>query len=318
VLIKDPVVKATGICGLHIIRREASMTREELKKKKQVLGYSNEQISRLSGVPLGTVQKFFGNRIKHPRFETIQAIEKVLFPPVSLTADGKTDNVTKAGVPQHQVVYDTPTGQVITLVREPEAVYDYRKDKLYPKIGEYTLDDYYALPDDVRAELIDGRFYIMESPTYIHQMVLGELHLQFQQCIRSHDMPCLCFLAPCDVQLDRDDKTMLQPDLIIVCNRELIRKRVCYGAPDLAVEVLSPSTRKKDMTIKHVKYCGAGVREYWMIDPDKERVIVYFFEDDTFVNIYGRDDRVPIQISGGTCEIDFKQIWDAVQVLREE
>ena len=320
------------------------MTREDMKKKKRELGYSNEQISRLSGVPLGTVQKFFGNKIQHPRYETLRAIEAVLYPEDGIASgrsfthqsddtavgvsghvdgiapagvSGHPDGVTPAGTTRHKVVYDCLTGQAISLVREPEGALDYRKDKLYPKAGEYTLEDYYALPDDVRAELIDGRFYIMEAPTYIHQMVLGELHLQFQQCIRTHNMPCLCFLSPCDVQLDKDEKTMLQPDLIIVCNRELIQKRVCYGAPDLVVEILSPSTRKKDMAVKFTKYCGAGVREYWIIDPDNEKVIVYSFEDDMLVSIYGRDDRVPVHISSGICDISFKEIWDAVQVLRQ-
>ena len=85
---------------------------------------------------------------------------------------------------------------------------------------------------------------------------------------------CLPMISPIDVQLDCDDKTMVEPDVVIVCDRDKIINRCIYGVPDFIIEVLSKSTKKKDSVIKLNKYLNAGVREYWMIDPMKKKVIV--------------------------------------------
>lgn len=90
------------------------------------------------------------------------------------------------------------------------------------------------------------------------------------------------FSAPVDVQLDCDEKTMVQPDVLVVCDREKIVPTHVYGAPDLIMEILSPATRKIDMNIKHSKYAAAGVREYWLIDPDKKKIVVYDLEMKNF------------------------------------
>ena len=103
---------------------------------------------------------------------------------------------------------------------------------------------------------------------------------------------------------------MVQPDVFVVFNRDIIKRKRIFGAPDLVIEVLSPSTRKKDTVKKLEKYCEAGVREYWTVNPDKERVIIHHFEDedDYIPKIYTFDDRVPVLIYEGDCLIDFKEI----------
>ena len=83
------------------------------------------------------------------------------------------------------------------------------------------------------------------------------------------------------------------------------------------IEILSPSTRKKDMVIKLNKYMNAGVREYWMVDPDKRNVIVYDFEHDNYLMIYGFDAKIPVNIWDGDCEIDFQEVYDYVRFLYE-
>lgn len=108
--------------------------------------------------------------------------------------------------------------------------------------------------------------------------------------------------------MDCDDKTMVQPDILVVCDENKINKEGIFGAPDLVVEVLSPSTRKKDMSVKLAKYMGAGVREYWIVDPDAKRVIVYDWEREEILNIYGFGDKVPVGIFDGKCEVEFLDI----------
>ena len=87
---------------------------------------------------------------------------------------------------------------------------------------------------------------------------------------------CKAFVAPVDVQLDCDDKTMVQPDILIVCDPDKLIKQCVFGAPDFVAEVLSKSTKNKDMNLKLMKYKRAGVREYWLIDTENEKVITYF------------------------------------------
>lgn len=203
--------------------------------------------------------------------------------------------------------------------KQPQALYvkeaqtEYQTGK---RDGEYTLEDYYALPDDRRAELIDGVIYDMVSPTSIHQALLWQIFKQLSKCIEKKNGQCMPFFAPLDVQLDCDDKTMLQPDILIVCDREKIRKGKIYGAPDFVLEILSDSTRKRDMVIKLAKYAAAGVREYWIVDPDKNKVIVHDFEKGN-VGIYGFGHVVKAEIFGGACEVDFKEIEKYISRLRE-
>ncbi|MCC8049438.1 MAG: Uma2 family endonuclease [Clostridiales bacterium] len=123
-----------------------------------------------------------------------------------------------------------------------EALAEYAASK---RQGEYTLEDYLALPDDQRVELIDGVFYDMASPNYIHQAFGDSLQAVFNDYIRKNHGSCRAF-TPVDVQLDCDDRTVVQPDVLIICDYSKLQKGHVYGAPDLVVEVLSPSTSKKD------------------------------------------------------------------------
>lgn len=173
---------------------------------------------------------------------------------------------------------------------------------------KHTLKDYYALPDEKRVELIDGEFYDMASPSVAHQEMILEIAIVIRQYIRKNKGKCKVLIAPCDVQLDCDQYTMVQPDIMIVCKPEKITKRCVVGAPDFVLEVLSPSTRKKDITIKLKKYQAAGVREYWMVDIEKGHVIVYFFEKGSYPTIYGIRDQIPVRIYEGKLVIDFEKI----------
>lgn len=120
------------------------------------------------------------------------------------------------------------------------------------------------------------------------------------------------FISPVDVQLDCDDRTIVQPDVLILCDKSKYTPARIIGAPDFVAEVLSKSTRKKDIFIKLNKYKNAGVREYWMIDPDKKTVMVWNFEKDDEVRMYGFRDNIPVGIYNGECVIHFAEIDDMV------
>ena len=118
------------------------------------------------------------------------------------------------------------------------------------------------------------------APNTFHQLIAGELYRQIANYIVEQDGACTPFISPVDVQLDNDEKTMLQPDIAIVCNPGQIVRRNIMGAPDFVLEVISPGSRRKDYIIKLHKYEDAGVREYWLVDPNQKVVLVYFFEDE--------------------------------------
>ena len=259
-----------------------TMTLEEMKERKRQLGYKNEQIAEWSSVPLSTVQKVFSGATQSPRYGTLRAIEEVL-----------TDAPANASL----------------MVREPVVKYGAPIEK---KQGEYTVADYYAWPEDERIELIDGVIYDMGAPSWKHQGIVGEIFFALRQYVKKNNGKCQVGLSPIDVQLDCDNRTMVQPDVMVICKSERINKRNVLGAPDLAVEVLSKSTRHKDMTIKLKKYTEAGVREYWIVDPWDERIIVYDLENDIHVALYTFDNEVPVRIFEGKCVVDFREMKDYV------
>lgn len=146
---------------------------------------------------------------------------------------------------------------------------------------DYTVADVDALSEDVRAEIIDGQIFLFASPKVVHQELTGGLAYELRTFIKSRGGKCKVFEAPLDIYLNRDDKTRVEPDIFVVCDRGKIHENACYGAPDLIIQVISKSTKKRDYGLKMLKYRTAGVREYWIIDPVRENVTVYYFEDES-------------------------------------
>ncbi len=120
-------------------------------------------------------------------------------------------------------------------------------------------------------------------------------------------------ISPVDVQLDCDEKTMLQPDVVVICDTNKVRKWGVYGAPDFVLEVISPSTKKRDCTKKVAKYADAGVREYWILDPYQKRLVIYLFESEDFPMICGLDEPVPVGIYDGDLKIRFEHIMSWIE-----
>ena len=164
-----------------------------------------------------------------------------------------------------------------------------------PKEKIYTTEDIYALPDGERAELIDGQIYDKYSPSRMHQMILGELFTIIQNYIKSKGGSCEPYIAPFAVFLNGDDRNYVEPDISVICDRSKLTDKGCFGAPDWIIEVVSPSSRRMDYYIKLFKYRTAGVREYWIVDPDKKRITVYDIEHED-VQDYTFDDLAKVNI----------------------
>lgn len=259
------------------------MTIDEMKTYKRLKGYTNAQIAELSGVPLGTVQKIFSGETTTPRYATLLALEGIF---EGMGRDKDTDNPS--------------------MVREAAAYYVPKEQ------GRYTIEDYYDLPEERRVELIDGVLYDMSSPTFVHQQIAGEIYLQISNFVRKNKGQCLPVISPIDVRLDCDNKTMVQPDVLILCDKSKIQKWGIMGAPDFVLEILSPSTKRKDCIKKLDKYMEAGVREYWIIDPSQKKLIIYWFEQEIYPVICGLDGEAEIGIYQGQLKIDLRAIRDII------
>lgn len=144
----------------------------------------------------------------------------------------------------------------------------------------YTIDDIYALPDGERAELIDGQIYMMAPPNRKHQTIARELFSSINSYIKSKDGSCEPFFAPFAVFLNKDDTNYVEPDISIICDKSKLTDKGCSGAPDWIIEIVSPGSRRMDYFTKLFKYRTSGVREYWIVDPDRKRITVYDFESE--------------------------------------
>ena len=165
-------------------------------------------------------------------------------------------------------------------------------------IDTYTIEYIYALPDGERAELIDGQIYSMAPPDTRHQRILNYINTEINMYIRKNNGECEVFPAPFAVFLNDDNMNYVEPDISVICDKNKISDKGCQGAPDWVIEIISPSSRAMDYFTKLFKYQKSGVREYWIVDPIKQRVTVYFFEKE-LVEEYSFGEEVPVGIYEG-------------------
>ena len=146
------------------------------------------------------------------------------------------------------------------------------------KMESYTIEDIYILPDGERAELIDGKIYYITPPSTKHQRLLNYINTEINIYIREKNGEWEVFPVPFAVFLNKDNTIYVEPDISVICDKDKITDKGCNGAPDWIIEIVWSSSRTMDYLTKLFKYRTSGVREYWIVDPFKERITVYFFE----------------------------------------
>jgi len=166
------------------------------------------------------------------------------------------------------------------------------------KEDRYTIEDIFALPDGERAELIDGKIYYMAPPNTKHQRLVHFFDREIGNYIQGHKGECEVFPAPFAVFLNEDNKSYVEPDISVICDKHKITDKGCSGAPDWVIEIVSLSSKSMDYFTKLFKYRTAGVREYWIVDSIKQRVMVYFFEKES-VEEYSFGTDIPVGIYDG-------------------
>jgi Uma2 family endonuclease len=170
-----------------------------------------------------------------------------------------------------------------------------------------TAEDYWELPEGVRAELIDGELWDLASPSRKHQEIVSALNTRLTNHISARNGTCKVYPAPFAVNLFADESTFVEPDVSVVCDRDKLSDRGCEGAPDMVVEVVSPSNPEMDYVSKLNLYREAGVREYWICDPLRERTLAYVFGSEAIMALYPFGEPVPSTVLPGF-EVDFSAI----------
>ena len=225
----------------------------DLKRMKKEAKMTNAEIAELSGIPLSTVNKIFSGATENPRYGTLLAIEQVL--------------VKKEKLPFR---YDE-LKQEPCLIQEEAPAYCYSARR-------YEKKDIDQLEEWTRAELIDGKLYLMGTPNRMHQFLVAELSFNFKYHIKKNKGKCHVYTSPFGVRLFEDDKTWVEPDIVVICEKDIMTDEGCSGAPDLLVEIVSLDNAKHDYITKLMKYQKAGVKEYWIVDPEQKKVSVLNFQ----------------------------------------
>lgn len=180
----------------------------------------------------------------------------------------------------------------------------------------YTFADMLAWPDNERAELIDGEPVMMApAPSRGHQRISFEMCRQFGNYLEGKR--CQAYSAPFDVRLFEKDgdtpedvDTVVEPDIIIVCDPSKLDDHGCKGAPDMVVEILSPSTQRHDRLVKLGLYQRAGVREYWIVSPEEQTVQVFLYKDGSLLphEVYDRQGVAKVNVLDG-CFIELAKVF---------
>ena len=161
----------------------------------------------------------------------------------------------------------------------------------------HTIQDIENLPEGQRAELIDGDLYMFASPSRIHQRISFQISRKIGNYIASSHGECEVYPAPFAVRLFADDTTYIEPDVSVICSPDKLSDRGCEGAPDWVIEVASPSSIEQDYFRKLGLYQAAGVKEYWIINPDTQKTTVYIFP--RHYGLYDFTEEIPVSIYPG-------------------
>ncbi len=294
------------------------MTPEELKEAKKKKGYTSRKLSELSGVPLGTIQKIMSGATSAPRLDTMNALERVLMSPdpeVSYSSSGLSSQalfVEEASVPfgsnpSRPSIRSFPDSRASGCV-SPDSFHT-NTPSIHASPAQCT-----AVPENVLFETIGGKRYALPDFGGIHQLLAAELYRQLADALpeerpsegksaSGHSLPLIC-LTPFPLELPGYPGSELFPDVFVAEGQIQIHPGRITGIPVFVAEIASPSTRKRDTSLKLETYVSAGVSEYWVIDPTDRSVMRCDIAHDNRIALFTFGTPVPVLTPSVACVID--------------
>lgn len=296
---------------------------KSLKERKKALKLTTYDLAIRADLPVSTVSKIMTGETKNPSYTTIERIDAVLY---QEELDVRLNAYIKA---LQEYVQNTPYEEV----NQDKFEAEYRKKHnlsddpipfAVPKDSKAFIENALAPKRDMRVsykdimkfeenrpiELLFGNVIYSEGPTYQHQLVVQNVGRILDNYIHSNHGKCKMFNVGINVFLCEDEYTLVCPDIVVNCEESLITELGINGAPDFVAEVTSPSTHGRDCKEKMHAYLRYGVREYWIIDLQKKRVVTYVNGDPLMTAIYSFDDEIPVSIYDGALTI---RIADCLQ-----
>ena len=285
----------------------------EIKNRKKKLKLTTAVVADRAGLPVSTVSKIMTGETKNPSYATIEKIERVL----------AQEEMYRRVYAYFKLLKEYIDGHIEETVDQIEFEKNYKRENnisflidnsLQEKTGELTdgnlvldkklnIDFLHELGEDKQIELINGHLIYNEAPNLKHQMIVQNLGRIIDTFIRSNNSKCQMFNVGVNLYFEEDNNSLLIPDLVVLCDDSKLSESGITGTPDWIIEVVSRSTRRVDYNEKMHKYMGTGVREYWIVDPEKERVTTYIEGEPMMAYIYGFDDEIPVYIYDGKLSI---------------
>lgn len=293
------------------------MQKPDYKTRKKALSLTTAEVAYMANLPVSTVSKIMTGETKHPTAITIEKIESVFHKEESRKRLEAYLLAMKDYLMEHRdedfssEEFEKSYRAKHSLENKPIAEADSLSEP-YPIWGNVALKkrlstsvkDYFKMSIENRwVELADGNIIVNEAPGMAHQLLVKSINKQIESFIDDNAGKCQVFDMGINVRLDEEEDTILIPDILVICDKDKIKDFGILGAPDWVIEVVSPSTRQYDYKKKTYKYLSHGVRELWLVDPEKKVVVTYIDGEYMMSHLYQFGDSIPVSIYDGKLKI---------------
>ena len=291
---------------------------KNLKKRKKALGLTTAKLAYLAELPVGTVSKIMTGETRNPSYLTIEKLDNVLtheemifrinayreYLTRYLKEHGAEDFDQKLVEKKYRQEHNLSNAPIPFAV--PKKENDDIGNLAIAKDMRLDISFFHEIGEDKLLEIIDGKLIINEAPSLKHQMLVQNVGKVIDRFIDGNKGSCRMFNVGVNVYPDEDNYSALIPDIVVICDPDRIKDDGIYGSPDWIIEITSPSTRHRDYNEKMHKYMGSGVREYWIVDLEKEKVTTYIEGEPMMAYIYSFDDDIPVYIYEGKLKLNIR------------
>ncbi len=298
------------------------MNIDDLKRRKKVLKLTVAELAYMAELPVSTVSKIMTGETKNPSYTTIERLDKVLLRMEMRSRVEAYRAAIEAYVLKHQDedfdekafenLYRAEHGlsnDPIPFAVPADSVNSDYKSSLAPYNRDLlTVDMFRDFGEDRNCELLNGYLIFNNAPNLRHQEIVQNLGRMIDHFIKNHHGGCRMFNVGVNVRLGDRNDTVLIPDIAVISNPDIIDEYGISGAPDWVIEVVSPSTKKRDYNDKMHKYMSSGVKEYWIVDPEKLRVTTYIEGEPMMAYIYDFEDDIPVYIYDGQLTVSISSL----------